>query len=324
MNPSRNGTATKKTDLGPVLDDLRAQGWEPGLEDEYYEDIAACGIRSKNLPLAFVATELAYDENPITLRGLMYRLVSHGFLPSTDHEHYKRLGRLMTVLREADLLDFDWIVDNVRMTDKPSSWSGLKDFAQEMRQTYRKDFWAHLQHYVHIIVEKDAIAGVIDPISYEYDVALSPIRGYCSLSFAHQIAETWNKIEKPISCAYMGDFDASGFDLERDIKEKLRRYCPKPFLWCRLGVLATDFATHDLIPLKPKKTDTRYRRFVAEHGHQCAELDALPPTEIRQRVKWFIERHIDKDKWAKLQEVEKLEQETIDRMAEGLGKTKRT
>ena len=38
-------------------------------------------------------------------------------------------------------------------------------------------------------------------------------RGYASLSFAHEIASTWNRIEKPIHAFYLGDFDPSGFDL---------------------------------------------------------------------------------------------------------------
>lgn len=32
-----------------------------------------CGLRGKNLPLAFVATEIALFERPLTVRGLMYR-----------------------------------------------------------------------------------------------------------------------------------------------------------------------------------------------------------------------------------------------------------
>jgi hypothetical protein len=301
------------------LAQLRDKGFEPTLPEPSYRNIIATGIRTKNRPLAFVATQLALEQHPVTLRGLMYRVVSAGWLPSTDKKHYTRLGRLMTTLREAGVVPFSWIVDNVRATEKPSSWSGLTDFAEAVRHAYRKDLWAELPHYVHVIVEKDAIAATLAPTTREYDVRLSPIRGYVSLSFAHEIAEVWNRIAKPIFCFYLGDFDANGFDLERDVKAKLARHCTRPFEWARLGVNAEDFEDFGLIPLKPKRSDSRYRRFITEHGTQCAELDALPAPELRRRVEQAILAHVDTVRWERLKEVERLEKASIDQLARGWG-----
>jgi hypothetical protein len=313
---AKDGAPRAKTNLDSVLCAVRERGWQPTLTRERYQTLMAAGLRAKNLPLAFVAAQIALDEHPITLRGLLYRVVSAGWLPSTDREHYTRLGRVMTVLREAGCVPFSWIVDNVRATDKPSSWSGLEDFAETVKRAYRKDFWASMPDYVHVIVEKDAIAGVLAPTTREYDVALSPIRGYVSLSFAHGIAETWNRIKKPIYCYYLGDYDASGFDLERDIKAKLTRYCHCPFSWIRLAVNQDDLKAFGLIALRAKSTDTRYCRFVREHGSDCAELDALPATELRRRVEEAItRRHINWEEWERLRKVERLERESIDRLA---------
>jgi len=297
-----------------VLSQLEKKGWKRILDDESLDNIAKSGIR-KNLGLAFVAAQYAYEQKPITLRGLLYRIVSGGWLPSTDKEYYNRVGRLLVSLRESGLVDFSWIVDNIRSSIKPSSWSGLEVFAEVVKRNYRKDYWSQLPNYVHIICEKDAIAGVIAPSTEYYDVTLSPIRGYVSLSFANEIARLWNRIEKPIYCYYLGDFDASGFDLERDVKAKLTRYCNRDFNWVRLGVNKEDFAAFDLISLKPKKGDSRYRKFVAEHGTQCAELDALPATEIRDRVEKAITRHFDEAEWKRLQLIEKLERETVGKLA---------
>jgi hypothetical protein len=304
------GTRTK-TNLASVLDTLQAEGWEPGLTEESYQNILGTGLRRKNLPLACVATEIALREQPLTLRGLMYRVVSVGWLPSTDREHYNRLGRILTTLREAGVVPFSWIVDNVRSTIKPSSWSGLGDFVGTVQQAYRKDFWAQLPEYVHVFVEKDAIAGVLAPVTQEYDVSLSPIRGYVSLSFAHEIAETWRRIEKPIHAYYLGDFDPSGFDLERDLREKLARYGDRPFAWKRLAVNADDFGAFDLIPLRPKALDKRARAFIKDYGTRCAELDALPATELRQRVRDAIGGHIPRDRWEQLQAIERRERESF-------------
>ena len=309
----------RKTKLDSLLSQLSDNGCIAGLKPESYLNIIDSGLRAKNLPLAAVAAEIALDEHPLTLRGLFYRVVSAGWLPSTDAKHYNRIGRILKRLREHGVVPFHWIVDNLRSTVKPSSWSGLGDFADTVRQAYRKDFWTRLPEYVHVFCEKDAIAGVISPVTHEFDVALSPIRGYVSLSFAHEIADQWNQIEKPIHAFYVGDFDPSGFDLERDVREKLTRYCSRDFHWERLGVNADDFAAFDLIPLAPKKSDRRYKAFVERYGSQCAELDALPPTEIRSRIRQAIEQHISHDEWERLQEVERIEKESFDSFLDQLG-----
>lgn len=298
-----------KTNLDSVLAALIARGFDPNLSQESYQRIADGGLRAKNLQLALVASRLLLDERPCTLRGLFYRIVSAGFLPSTDKVHYQRVGRLMTTLREARLIPFDWLVDNVRSTLKPSSWSGLGDFTETVRNAYRMDYWERLPEYVHVIVEKDAIAGVLQPVTHEFNVSLSPIRGYVSLSFAAEIANQWSQINKPITAYYLGDYDASGFDLERDVREKLTRYCDRPFNWQRLAVNQEDFDAFDLIALEPKQTDRRVAKFIREHGQSCAELDALPPTELRRRVRAAIESHVPSDSWERLQQVEQLERD---------------
>ena len=58
-------------------------------------------------------------------------------------------------------MPFSWIVDGVRCsTVNPNSWSGLADYAETVRNAYRLNFWGgSLPHYVHFIVEKDAVAG---------------------------------------------------------------------------------------------------------------------------------------------------------------------
>ncbi len=329
-----------KPNLDSVLDQI-ADRHDLTIDRESCQNIASVGFYGGNLPLAIVATDLLFCEKPSTLRGLMYRTVSAGWLPSTGREHYTRLGRIMTRLREAGVVPFDWIVDGVRATDKPSSWSGLADFAETVRNAYRLDFWARLPHYIHFIVEKDALAGTLSPVTNEYDVPLSAIRGYTSLSFAHEIARGWNQIDKPIFCYFLGDFDASGFDLQRDIREKLERYCPGKD-WCdadspvglrdwfladensiffeRIGVLETDFADFDLLPLVVKQSDTRARKFRQRHGDRCAELDALPSSELRRRVKSIIERHIDihREEWERLRRVEEAEQRTLSGFIESM------
>jgi hypothetical protein len=276
-------------------------------------------FRSKNQGLVDRAVGVLSDEKPMTLRQLFYRLVSAAILQNTPKE-YKRLGAVMTTLREAGEVPRTWIVDHVRATLKPSSWTGLADFGDTVREAYRKDFWASLGHHVEILVEKDAIAGTIQPVTAEFDIALRVVRGYSSVSFAGEIADEWLRIEKPIYAYYLGDFDPSGFDLERDLQGKLTRYSGRVAYWNRLAVQQTDFSEHDLVRLPVKHSDRRARGFVERHGSDCAEVDALPPNELRRRVREAIISHIDQVRWSKLQEVEQAERETLAKVMERWGK----
>src|SRR5262245_7089316 len=104
-------STSSKAKLGSLLSELRERDWEPTLTEQSYLHIIGSGLRNKSIPLACVATQIALEEKPLTLRGLMYRTVSVGWLPSTDRPHYDRLGRIMTALREAGIVPFSWIVD---------------------------------------------------------------------------------------------------------------------------------------------------------------------------------------------------------------------
>jgi hypothetical protein len=287
---------------------------------------------AKNTALLNNAVNILRVEQPCTLRQLYYRQVSCGDLEPKQAE-YAKIGRLMTRAREEGIVPRRWIVDHVRATLKPSSWSGLTDFADTVRNAYRKDFWASLDHHVEIFVEKDAIAGTIQPVTAEHDVALRVCRGYASVSFAGEIADEWREIQKPIFAYYLGDFDPSGFDIERDLREKLERYSGRSIYvdaedpgrrgisWSRLGVVAADFAKHDLIRLPIKDGDNRSRGFREVHGDAGAEVDAIPPSELRRRVSEAINRHIDVDRWNSLLHVEELERETMRQSLSALGKT---
>lgn len=284
---------------------------------------------AKNQTLLIQAINILTDEQPCTLRQLFYRLVSAGAMPNSQSD-YKRLGTLMTRAREKKMISRRWIVDHTRASDKPSSWSGLNDFADTVRRAYRKDYWASLDHHVEVFVEKDAVAGTIQPVTRENDVSLHVCRGYSSVSFASEIAEEWSRIQKPIFALYLGDFDPSGFDIERDLREKLERYSGRlhmgenvdhgtnGFCWARLGVRAEDFDELDLIRLPIKHSDNRARGFIAEHGDAGAEIDAIPPSELRRRVAEAIDDHIDVGRWNKLMEVEALERQTWNKLLTGL------
>ena len=323
---SDNGSA-EKTRLATLSRHLRRRGWEPGEVAGWarhkvigwHELLVRAGLRQKTLPLAAVALELLAKEKPTTVRAVMYRVVSAGWLPNTSDKSYDRIQRLLGNLRKKGVIPYDWLVDNIRVTEKPSSWSGLADFADTVRDAYRKDLWASLPVYVEVIVEKDTVAGVVGAVTDEFDVALSALRGYKSHSFAWSIAQRWNEIDKPIHALYIGDHDPSGYDLERDIIAALEEHCPTGFNWKRIAVVPADFDNFKVIPLEPKPGDTRSARFIETHGRRCAEVEAIPADALRNRLRQAIEAFIPADQWQRLQREESQELESWNHFMDRIG-----
>src|SRR5205823_11203781 len=177
-----------------------------------------------------------------------------------------------------------WIVDSTRRRLKQSSWSGLKDFTEDAANAYRLNLWSRQAHYIEFFVEKDAMAGILQPVTYEYDVHLNVIRGQVSETFVWNIAEEWKEIEKPILAYYLGDHDPSGLKIEVSLKSKLHHFTGKDFSWQRLAITEDDFKDKGLLGF-PVKRSGSWREYLARHDDRCVEVDALPPDEIRERVK---------------------------------------
>ncbi len=123
MIPTADPKANTKLDR--LLSDLDQIGWKSGSTDDSLGGLCEVSLRGDSYVLAAIAGEIACDLQPITLRGLLYRVVSTSFFPSTDDRYYKKLGNLMSTLRRSGWIPYEWIVDNIRSTIKSSSWSGL-------------------------------------------------------------------------------------------------------------------------------------------------------------------------------------------------------
>ena len=54
---------------------------------------------------------------------------------------------------------------------------------------YRRDLWDRQEHYVEIWIEKDALAGVLYPITAKWHVPLMVSKGFSSLTYLYEAAE---------------------------------------------------------------------------------------------------------------------------------------
>src|SRR5262249_47928886 len=148
---------------------------------------------------------------------------------------------------------------------------------QETARLYRKDLWRDADAYVEIWLEKDALAGVIYPITALYDVPLMSARGYASLSFLHSAAEYINSLDVTAYIYHLGDFDPSGVNASEKIEETLRELAPDAEIAFERIAVTPGQTRRWSLPTRPtKKTDTRAKSF----GEISVELDAIAPDDL--------------------------------------------
>jgi hypothetical protein len=296
-----------------ALDEIKQTGFEFDDDFGFNWRVAAENFNASTLWKVFGLAQILSREQPITVRGGMYRSIPT-VVPDNSDISYDCTGRLILKMRRLGLIPYNWISDSTRRRLKPSSWSGLADFSETVRDAYRKDLWERQPYYIEFFVEKDAMAGVIEPITEQYDVTLNVIRGDCSETLVYRIAEIWKQIEKPIMGYYLGDHDPKGLSIESSLLKRLRGFGVNPALWRRLAITPEDFRNPDLLgfPVKKNpKTKSNWGPYLDRFGDRCVEVDAVPANDIRARIEQSILAHIDQHEWNVLQTIEQEEKRDL-------------
>jgi hypothetical protein len=296
-------------------DKLEAVGFSFDDDFQFSWRYASEHFNAATLWQVFGLAQLLKREQPIPVRGAMYRGIPQLFKDSSD-KYYDCCGRLILKMRRMGLIPFDYIADNTRNRRKPSSWSGLADFAETVAQAYRKDFWERQPHYIEGFCEKDAMAGVLEPVTEQYDIHLLPIRGDCSETLCQLIGTQWKQIIKPIFAYYFGDHDPKGFTIERSFRKRIEGYAEKTITWIRLSVTAADFENEDILgfPVKRDKNGAippASRAYVEQFGERCIEVDAISANESRRRLEEAILSHVDRHEWETLRLIEAEEKQDL-------------
>jgi hypothetical protein len=252
------------------------------------------------------------EANPQTVRQVFYALTVRGVIKKAEIEYQRTVIRLLTEMREAGEIPFDWIADNTRWMRKPTTYTGLDACLKSTSNFYRRDLWAAMPVYVEVWCEKDALAGVLLEETEPYDVPLMVAKGYASISFLHSAAEAIKARGKPAYIYHFGDLDPSGVDAARDIETKLRRYAPDAEIhFSRPAVTREQVEAWELPSRPTKTTDTRAKKFIGT----SVELDAIPAQKLRALCRECIEKHIDQEQLAILKVAEASERETLTKWA---------
>jgi hypothetical protein len=271
--------------------------------------------RSKaTLALLEVCREIIEAVQPITVRGVCYRLFVAELIDSMATKNTQKISRLLVDAREKGVIPWEWIVDESRQIEEQSSWKDLAGYARAIEKSYRRDFWAHQLSRVIVISEKATVAGILRPVLDEYGVPFFPVHGFNSATKVHELAEEIAGDKRNTVLFYVGDYDPSGmFMSEVDLPARLRNYGAGEFSFERIALVEEDLS--HLPDFEAKKTDPRYRWFVDRYGERSWELDAMDPNELRDRVRDQIENCFDPGDWEQHKKIEAAERETTKRIA---------
>ena len=230
----------------------------------------------------------------MTLRQLYYQFVSKNLIPNTE-KSYKRLAGIISDGRLAGLIDWNAIEDRGRVADEPRQWSSIQALVKAASSQFRLPRWEGQDNYVELWVEKQALAGVLEPLAEEFHVTLMVNKGYSSQSAMHVAAGRFITAEgdgRTSHLLYLGDHDPSGEDMVRDIGDRLHMFGSDVTVK-KLALTMAQVEEHNPPPNPAKMTDSRAEAYVREHGSSSWEVDALPPPVLSGIITEAIEGLLD-------------------------------
>jgi len=235
----------------------------------------------------------------LTLRQLYYQFVAHHGLPNTE-KSYKGLASLISDARLAGLIDWDAIEDRGRQPDVPSDWSGVPSLVESALRAYRLPRWEGQDNYVELWVEKQALAGVLEPLAREFHVTLMVNKGYSSQSAMHESAERFitngqDQDRSPV-LLYLGDHDPSGEDMVRDIADRLGMFGVEGLDVQKLALTMPQIRQYNPPPNPAKITDSRAAAYIERHGTSSWEVDALDPSQLARLIRTAFSSLIDQER----------------------------
>lgn len=250
---------------------------------------------------------------PMTVRQVFYQATVRGVVEKTE-AGYTKVQIDLTLMRRSGDLPYGWLTDSTRVQRKPRTFDGVDAALEHAAIFYRKDLWASADCYVEVWLEKDALAGVVYPITSSYDVPLMVARGYASLSFLHSAAEYINSLDVPTYIYHLGDFDPSGVNAGEKIEETLREMAPDCEInFERIAVDPWQIEEWNLPTRPTKASDTRAKNF----GEVSVELDAINPDTLRGIVLGAIEQHLPEQQLAVLKAAEESERAILRQFVNG-------
>jgi len=110
--------------------------------------------------------------------------------------------------------------------------------------SFRLDVWERQPTYLEVWLEKDALSGIFEDVLHRYGVTLNVGRGYDGWDSIHNAAD---RLSDGDTILYFGDFDPSGEDMVRSLRERLAFFGCNPTV-VKCALTAEDIERYQLPP----------------------------------------------------------------------------
>jgi hypothetical protein len=263
-----------------------------------------------SLDLIETMYEIIEATQPITGRGVGYKLFVRKLIKAMKTGEMAKVYRLLRIAREQGYIPWEWIVDETRELERVSTWDDPEQYARCVARSYRRDFWNQQPVRVEVWSEKGTIRGVLQPVLDQYAVGFRVLHGFSSATAIKSVTDDIDG--RQLVVLYIGDFDPSGLYMsEVDLPKRIEEYGGDHILLTRIAL--KPYQTSDLpsFPVTDKRKDPRYSWFVERYGTSCWEIDAMDPRDLREWVEENIRRLIEPTAWARCETVNAAELESL-------------
>lgn len=234
----------------------------------------------------------------VTVRQLYYQFVARTLIENTP-QSYKRLAGIISDARLAGLVDWDAIEDRGRVPDVPRQWGSAREILDVAMRQFRLPRWEDQEAYIELWVEKQALAGVLEPLARRHHITLMVNKGYSSQSAMRESAIRFSRAEdcgKSVVLGYLGDHDPSGEDMVRDIRDRLALFGVEALQVDKLALNMDQVRQYKLPPNPAKSSDSRFKKHQEEFGDESWEVDALNPKTLQEIVTDWVLDYVDREK----------------------------
>jgi hypothetical protein len=268
------------------------------------------GMAQRSLDLIEAMATITEAAQPITGRGVGYKLFTSGLIPSMETAEMQRVYRLLKEARERGMIEWDWIVDEAREFERVATWDDPEEYAKATIQDYRRDAWKQQPRRIECWSEKGTVRGVLAPVLDHYGVGFRVMHGFSSATVVHDIAQDNDR--RRLIALYVGDYDPSGMFMSQvDLPERLRKYGGYHVIVHRIALTKSQLRRLPSFAAADKRRDPRFKWFTKNFGRQCWEIDALDPNVLRNCVERYIKMQIEPEAWRRCEAVNEAERESL-------------
>lgn len=251
--------------------------------------------------------------NP-TLRQVYYQMVKSGLMPN-EQANYKRLVGALSKSRLDGTFPLEWLDDRTRTvtSTQVKKQAGVESSIQSALSAFRNApssyIWAERWHghaiLPAVIVEKDALASIFEPLCARLGVSLLICRGYPSISSLHAWLERMratrkvNRTTDRIEALCFFDHDPEGLDIPRSIAENLAtikrlKHWGLAISTRRIALTMDQAQQLGTPPAPAKVSSARFKGYIESTGTDDTwELDAIDPVDLMTLIEDSVNEYFD-------------------------------